>query len=57
MWRRSWEGKISWLWEWSRGPTVGELLRKLKAARLDGVVTDRAGEEQFVRELIQGGIS
>ncbi|MCH8062319.1 MAG: CCA tRNA nucleotidyltransferase [Chloroflexi bacterium] len=40
-----------------QGPAVGELLRKLKAARLDGAVTDRAGEERFVRELIDGGIS
>ena len=40
-----------------QGPAVGELLRKLKAARLDGAVTDRAGEERFVRELIEGGIS
>ncbi len=40
-----------------QGPTVGECLRRLKAARLDEAITDRAGEERFVRELIAGGIS
>lgn len=40
-----------------QGPAVGELLRKLKAARLDGAATDRAGEERFIRELIERGIS
>ena len=38
-----------------QGPAVGELLRELKAARLDGAVTDRSGEERFVRELIARG--
>lgn len=40
-----------------QGPAVGECLRKLKAALLDGAVSDRAGEERFVRELIAKGIS
>ena len=39
-----------------QGPAVGDCLRRLKAARLDGVITDRAGEQRFVRELIAGGI-
>lgn len=40
-----------------QGPAVGELLRRLKAARLDGAATDRAGEERFIQELIERGIS
>ncbi len=39
-----------------QGPAVGDCLRRLKAARLDGEVTDRAGEERLVRQLIAGGI-
>ena len=35
-----------------QGPLVGECLRRLKAARLDGVIADRADEEHFVRKFI-----
>ncbi|HXF61171.1 MAG TPA: hypothetical protein VNK95_06120, partial [Caldilineaceae bacterium] len=33
-----------------RGPLFGKALRALRAARLDGAITTRAEEEQFVRE-------
>lgn len=40
-----------------QGPAVGVCLRKLKAARLDGAISDRAGEERFVQGLIAGCVS
>jgi tRNA nucleotidyltransferase (CCA-adding enzyme) len=35
-----------------RGPLFGKLLRTLRAARLDGAITTRAEEEQYVRNMI-----
>lgn len=36
-----------------RGPLYGDLLRTLRAARLDGVLMTRADEEAFVRSYLQ----
>lgn len=35
------------------GPRVGEILRRLREARLDGAVATRRDEEQLVRDLVQ----
>ncbi len=37
-----------------RGPDVGEVLRRLRAAKLDGEVKTRRDEERFVRSLLAG---
>jgi len=37
------------------GPRVGEYLRRLLEARLDGVVGDRAGEEELVLRWLSSG--
>lgn len=37
------------------GPAVGEALRRLRAARLDGEVRSRADEERLVRSLAESG--
>jgi tRNA nucleotidyltransferase (CCA-adding enzyme) len=34
------------------GPRISEILERLQAARLDGTVTNRQGEERLVRELL-----
>jgi len=36
-----------------RGPAIGEVLRLLRDARLDGRVRDRSGEERLVRSFIE----
>jgi hypothetical protein len=36
-----------------RGPLYADLLRTLRAARLDGVLLSRADEEAFVRTYLQ----
>ena len=37
-----------------RGPEIGEVLRRLRAAKLDGGVRTRRDEEGFVRDLLAG---
>ena len=37
------------------GPALGEVLRRLKVAKLDGEVRSRRGEEAFVRRLLDAG--
>ncbi|MBM3182687.1 MAG: CCA tRNA nucleotidyltransferase [Chloroflexi bacterium] len=39
----------------SAGPQVGEVLKALHEARLDGVIKTRKGEEEFVRSMRSGG--
>jgi tRNA nucleotidyltransferase (CCA-adding enzyme) len=34
------------------GPQLGQLLRRLRAATLDGLITDRATAEQWVRQQL-----
>ena len=37
-----------------QGPRVGEALRRLQIARLDGEVKSRAQEERFVKDWVVG---
>jgi tRNA nucleotidyltransferase (CCA-adding enzyme) len=36
----------------SKGPAIGEMLARLRAAKLDGVVRTRKHEESFVRRMV-----
>jgi tRNA nucleotidyltransferase (CCA-adding enzyme) len=40
-----------------RGPQVGEVLRRLRVAKLDGEVKTRRDEERLVRSLLAGALA